>query len=144
MALMCDIRIVAESTKLSESYINVGIVPGDGGAYFLPRLVGIDQALDLLWTGRVLTAQEAKERKLVTFVVSDDELETFTLDYAKKLANGPANTIQLIKRAVYQSQTMSLRSSLDMISSSMGLVTELDDYKEGVTAVVEKRKAVFK
>ena len=144
MALMCDIRIVAESTKLSESYVNVGIVPGDGGAYFLPRLVGIDQALDLLWTGRVLTAQEAKERKLVTFVVPDDELETFTLDYVKKLADGPANTIQLIKRAVYQSQTMSLRSSLDMISSSMGLVTELDDYKEGVTAVVEKRKAVFK
>ncbi|HWI48986.1 MAG TPA: enoyl-CoA hydratase-related protein [Rummeliibacillus sp.] len=143
MALMCDIRIVAETTKLSESYVNVGIVPGDGGAYFLPKLVGIDQALDMLWTARVLTAQEAKEKGLVTFVVPDHELEQFTLEYASKLANGPATVIQLTKRAVYQSQSMSLRSSLDYISSKMGLVTELPDYKEGVKAVVEKRKSVF-
>lgn len=143
MALMCDIRIVGESTKFSESYVNVGIVPGDGGAYFLPRIVGIDQALDMLWTGRVLTASQAKEKGLVTFVVPDNELEQFTLNYAGKLASGPATTIQLIKRAVYQSQTMSLRSSLDFISSKMGLVTELPDYKEGVRAVNEKRKAFF-
>ncbi len=144
MALMCDIRIVGESTKLSESYINVGIVPGDGAAYYLPKLVGIDQALDMLWTARVLTAAEAKEVGLVTFVVPDDELEQFTLDYARKLASGPATTIQLIKRAVYQSQSMSLRSSLDYISSKMGLVTELSDFQEGVQAVVEKRKPNFK
>ncbi|RID82999.1 enoyl-CoA hydratase [Peribacillus asahii] len=144
MALMCDIRIVAESAKFSESYINVGIVPGDGGAYYLPKLVGIDQALDMLWTARVLTAAEAKEKGLVTFVVPDDELEQFTLDYVTKLANGPTTTLQFIKRAVYQSQKMDLRSSLDYISSAMAIVTELDDYKEGVAAVVEKRKAVFK
>jgi len=144
MALMCDIRIVAESAKLSESYINVGIVPGDGGAYYLPKLVGIDQALDMLWTARVLTAAEAKEKGLVTFVVPDHELEQFTLDYVTKLANGPTTTLQFIKRAVYQSQKMDLRSSLDYISSAMAIVTELDDYKEGVAAVVEKRKAVFK
>lgn len=144
MALMCDIRIVAASTKLSESYVNVGIVPGDGGAYFLPKLVGIDQALDMLWTGRVLSAFEAKEKGLVTFVVPDDELEEFTQQYVKKIASGPATTIQLIKRAVYQSQQMSLRSSLDYISSAMGLVTELPDYKEGVQAVIDKRQAVFR
>lgn len=144
MALMCDIRIIAASTKLSESYVNVGIVPGDGGAYFLPRLVGIDQALDLLWTSRVLTAEEAKEKGLVTFVVPDEELEQFTQKYVEKIANGPATVIQFIKRAVYESQKMSLRSSLDYISSAMGIVTELPDYEEGVTALIEKRKAVFK
>ncbi len=144
MALMCDIRIVAESTKLSESYVNVGIVPGDGAAYFLPKLVGIDQALDMLWTARVLTAKEAKEKGLVTVVVPDDELEKFTLDYVTKLVQGPQTAIQMIKRAVYQCQTMSLRSSLDYISSKMGLVTELPDYKEGVQAVLEKRKTNFK
>lgn len=144
MALMCDIRIVAESTKFSESYVNVGIVPGDGGAYFLPKLVGIDQALDMLWTARVLTAAEAKEKGLVTFVVPDEELEQFTQQYVGKLVKGPQTAIQMIKRAVYQSQTMSLRSSLDYISSKMGLVTELPDYMEGVQAVLEKRKADFK
>ncbi|NCU18725.1 enoyl-CoA hydratase/isomerase family protein [Pallidibacillus pasinlerensis] len=143
MALMCDIRIVAESTKLSESYVNVGIVPGDGGAYFLPRLVGVDRALDMLWTGRVLTAKEAKEIGLVTFVVPDEELEAFTEDYVQKLVRGPQQAIRMIKRAVYQNQNMDLRSSLDMISSFMAIVTELDDYKRGVQAVVEKRKPEF-
>lgn len=143
MALMCDIRIVAQGAKLAESYVNVGIVPGDGGAYFLPRIVGVDHALDLLWTGKMLTAQEAKELGIVTFVVADDELETYVLDYATRLANGPKEVIQMMKRAVYQSQTMTLRASLDLISSQMGIVTELPNFKEGVEAVVEKRKPRF-
>ncbi len=143
MALMCDIRIVAESTKLSESYINVGIVPGDGGAYYLPKIVGVDQALDLLWTGRILSAQDAREKGLVTYVVKDTDLEEFTNDYAMKLAGKSKVVVQMIKRAVYQSQTMSLRSSLDYISSQMGIVTELPDFKEGVRAVAEKRNPQF-
>lgn len=143
MALMCDIRIVASSAKFSESYVNVGIVPGDGGAYFLPKLVGIDQALDLLWTARMLTADEAKALGLVTFVVPDEELEAYVLNYATKLAQGPKEVIQLIKRAVYQSEKMSLRASLDLISSHMGIVTELPNFQEGVQAVIEKRKPNF-
>lgn len=144
MALMCDIRITAKSTKISESYINVAIVPGDGGAYYLPKLIGIDQALDMFWTARVLTADEAKEKGVVTFVVEDDELDAYTWNYAKELASRPATTLQFIKRAVYQSQRMDLRSALDYISSQMAIVTELDDFKEGVNAVVEKRKPSFK
>ena len=143
MALMCDIRIVAENTRLSESYVNVGLVPGDGAAYFLPKLVGTDQALDMLWTGKVIEAKEAKDMGLVTFVVPMDELDSFTDKYIQKLVNGPQQAIRLTKRAVYQSSNMSLRSSLDMISSSMGLVTEHEDYQRGVQAIVEKRKAVF-
>lgn len=143
MALMCDIRIAAESAKMSESYINVGIVPGDGGAYFLPKLVGVDKALDMFWTAKVVSGEEAKEMGLVTYVVPDDELESFTEEYVQKLAQGPQQAIRMTKRAVYQSQNMALRPALDMISSSMGLVTELEDYKEGIRAVVEKRKAKF-
>ncbi|UOQ94862.1 enoyl-CoA hydratase-related protein [Halobacillus shinanisalinarum] len=144
MALMCDIRIASEEIRLSESYVNVGLVPGDGAAYFLPRLVGKDRALDMLWTGKVIEAEEAQQMGLVTFVVPRDEIETFTDDYLQKIVNGPQQAIQLTKRAVYQSENMSLRSSLDMISSSMGLVTELEDYQQGVQAVKEKRKATFK
>lgn len=144
MALMCDIRIAAESTKFSESYVNVGIVPGDGGAYFLPKLVGLDKALDMLWTAKVVEGKEAQDIGLVTYAVPDDELESFTEAYVEKLVNGPQQAIRLIKRAVYQNRDMSLRASLDMISSSMGLVTELDDYKEGIQSIVEKRKPKFK
>ncbi|MEC1159208.1 enoyl-CoA hydratase/isomerase family protein [Cytobacillus horneckiae] len=143
MALMCDIRIASEDAIVAESYVKVGLVPGDGGAYFLPRLAGIDQALDMLWTGKALTASEAKEKGLLTYVVPEDELETFTENYVKKIAEGPQASIRLIKRAVYQNQTMSLRASLDMISSSMAIATELDDYQEGVRSVIEKRKPNF-
>ena len=143
MALMCDIRIAAESAKMSESYVNVGIVPGDGGAYFLPKLVGIDKALDMFWTAKVVDGKEAKEIGLVTYTVPDEELESFTEAYVQKLTEGPQQAMRMTKRAVYQSQNMSLRPALDMISSSMGLVTELEDYKEGIQAVVEKRRAKF-
>jgi len=144
MALMCDIRIAEEGTRLSESYVNVGLVPGDGAAYFLPRLVGNDKALDMLWTGKVIEASEAKDMGLVTFVLPQDKIESFTDEYIQKIVNGPQQAIRLTKRAVYQNRSMSLRPSLDMISSSMGLVTELEDYKLGVQAVMDKKKATFK
>src|SRR5690625_1240957 len=89
MALMCDIRIAEEGTRLSESYVNVGLVPGDGAAYFLPRLVGNDKALDMLWTGKVIEASEAKDMGLVTFVLPQDKIESFTDEYIQKIVNGP-------------------------------------------------------
>lgn len=143
MALMCDIRFAAESAKLSESYIKVGLVPGDGGAYFLPRLMNRDMALHMLWSGEALSAQQALERGMVTFVVSDEELDQVVNDYAKKLADGPQLAIQFIKRAVNQSADMSLRSSLDYISSKMAIVMEEEDHTEGVQAVMDKRTPVF-
>ncbi|MFS0553925.1 enoyl-CoA hydratase/isomerase family protein [Brevibacillus sp. 179-C9.3 HS] len=144
MALMCDIRIAAQSAKVSEGYIKAGIVPGDGGAYFLPRLVGVDRALEMLWTGDTYTAEEAKQLGLLTHVVPDEELEVFVEKYVQKLANGPQEVIRFMKRAVYQSMTTDLRTSLDMISSAMGLVTELPDYQEGVSSIAEKRQPNFK
>ncbi|MDQ1002167.1 enoyl-CoA hydratase/carnithine racemase [Neobacillus niacini] len=144
MALACDIRIAAENTRISESYVKAGIVPGDGAAWFLPRLIRMDKALELLWTGKQLSAQEAKELGLVTHVVEDEKLNDFVNEYVEKLANGPKETMRFIKRAVYQGQEMSLRNSYDMISSAMGIVTELEDYQEGVRAIAEKRKPNFK
>ncbi len=138
MTLACDIRIAAESTKISESYVKAGIVPGDGAAWFLPRLIGTDKALDLLWNGTVLTANEAKALGLVTHVV-ESKLAEFVDQYVGKLVNGPQTTMRFTKRAVYQGLNMDLRTSYDMISSAMGIVTELEDYHEGVNAIVEKR-----
>ncbi|WP_455675235.1 enoyl-CoA hydratase/isomerase family protein [Pradoshia sp.] len=143
MALACDIRIAARSTKIAESYVKAGIVPGDGAAWFLPRLIGTDKALDLLWNGSVLTAEEAHQLGLLTYVVDDQELESFTNQYVEKLLEGPKETMRFMKRAVYQSRQLDLRTSLDMISSAMGIITELDDYQEGVKALVEKRKPNF-
>ncbi len=144
MALMCDLRIVADTARLSAGYVKVGLVPGDGGAYYLPRLVGLPKALELLWTGDFISAVEAERIGLVNSVVPAADLMRVTLELAEKIAEAPPVCVQMIKRAVYSSQrTNDLRTALDLISSQMAIVTEMADHREGLAAVKEKRKPVF-
>ena len=141
MALMCDVRIAAESASMSESYFNAGIVPGDGGAYFLPRLVGRDRALDMFWTARTVKGEEAERMGLVTRVIPDGALDQFVEEYMQKLLEAPQQAMRLTKRAIHESEQSTLRASLDMVSSFMGIVTELDDYRTRTAALVEKAQA---
>lgn len=143
MALMCDIRFAAEEAKFAETYIKVGLVPGDGGAYFLPRLVGLSKALELLWTGDFVDAREAERIGLVNRVYPAVQLMEETLRFARRLADGPSRAMRMTKRLVYQNQRLDLRTSLDLVSSHMGLVTQGDEHKEGVRAFIEKRKPQF-
>ena len=138
MALMCDVRIASDTATLSESYFNAGIVPGDGGAFFLPRLVGRDKALDMFWTARVLKGEEAERIGLVTRTVAADQLDDYVENYMHKLLEAQQQAMRLTKRAIYQSEQSTLRSSLDMVSSFMGIVTELDDYRTRTAALVER------
>jgi enoyl-CoA hydratase/carnithine racemase len=140
MALMCDIRYASATAKMGETYIKAGIVPGDGGAYLLPRIIGIDKALELLWSGRILTAKEALDMGLVTYLTEPDELLEIVYNHASTLANEPPEIVQFIKRAVYQGLNTDLRTSLDMISSAMGLVTELPYYQERVEKLTKNKR----
>jgi enoyl-CoA hydratase/carnithine racemase len=144
MALMCDLRVCSDQAKLSESYILLGLVPGDGGAYFLPRLVGLGKALELLLTGDILSPEEALEIGLVNRVVPDDQLMEETKKLAEKIASKPPIAVRMMKRAVYQAQSSTLRSHLDYISSQLALLSETQDHKEAAKAFLEKRKPVFK
>ena len=103
MALMCDIRFAARSARLSEGYIKVGLIPGDGGCYYLPRLVGIAKALELMWTGDFVDGQEAYRLGIVNQVYDDGELMTRTYEFARRVAEAPPINVRMIKRAVYQS-----------------------------------------
>lgn len=143
MALMGDIRIAASSARFAETYVKIGIVPGDGGAWFLPRIVGMARALELLWTGRFVNAQEALDMGIVSEVVSDEKLMDHTLALAQRIAAGPPVAIRMIKRAARQAQTMDLVSHLDQISSHMAVVYATEDHKEAVAAFLEKRTPVF-
>ncbi|MCL1486189.1 MAG: enoyl-CoA hydratase-related protein [Marinobacter sp.] len=143
MALMCDIRFAAEDARFGETYIKVGLVPGDGGAYFLPRLVGLSKALELLWTGDMVDAAEAERIGLVNRVFAPKQLLTETKKFALRLAVGPSRAMRLTKRLVYQCQRTDLRTSLDLVSSHMGLVTQGDEHQEGVKAFLEKRSPNF-
>lgn len=134
MALMCDMRFAAESARFSEGYVKVGFVPGDGGAYYLPRLVGIAKALELLWTGDFIYAPEAERIGMVNRVYPDDELMAETYAFAKRLVDGPTKVIQMIKRATYQSARVDLRTALDMISSHMGVIRTTEDSRQAMAA----------
>ena len=143
-ALMCDMRFAARSARFSEGYIRVGLVPGDGGAYYLPRLVGPAKALELLLTGDFIDATEAERIGVINRVCEDDELRDETREFAERLAAGPPLITQIIKRSVYQSARSDLRTSLDLISSHMGIVQSMEDSHEAFNAFREKRDPHFK
>lgn len=122
MALACDLRLAARSARMSEGYIRVGLVPGDGGCFFLPQLVGLGRALDLLMTGRFVDAVEAERIGLVTRVVEDADLFDEAIALATRLAGLPLAQLGMIKRAARSSARQDLRSHLDLMSSHLGVV----------------------
>ena len=143
MALMCDLRVCSDRARLGESYILLGLVPGDGGAYFLPRLVGLAKSLELLFTGDILSPQEALDIGLVNRVVPHDRLLDETTVLAEKISSKPPVAVRMMKRAVYQSQSSTLRDHLDYVSSQLALLSETQDHQEAAKAFLEKRKPIF-
>jgi enoyl-CoA hydratase/carnithine racemase len=129
IALMCDLRIAARSARLSSSYINLGLVAGDGGAFFLARLVGIQRSLELLWTGRVVAADEALAIGLFGSVVDDDQLPDAAIALALQIAAQPPEPIRMMKRAVYDAPSTNLRSHLDMVASHMSVLYDSEAFK---------------
>jgi enoyl-CoA hydratase/carnithine racemase len=143
MCVMCDMRVAAESARFSTGYVRVGLVPGDGDTYFLPRLVGAAKALELLWTADFIEAPEAHRLGIVQRVVPDAQLKDTTYALARQIADGPQVPIRMIKRLVYQSLRLDLRTHLDLVSSHMSIVRQTADHAEGVAAFKEKRPPRF-
>ena len=143
MASMADIRFASESARFGMAYVNMGIIPGDGGCYFLPRIVGLQKALELVWTGQMFDAQEALRIGYVLRVYPPDLLLDETLAFARRIAEGPAVAIQLAKRLVYRSVDASLDQALDLAQSAMVLAQSTEDAREGPRAYVERRAPRF-
>lgn len=144
LALACDIRIASDRARFAEVYIRRGLIPAGGGTYFLPRLVGIDRACQLIWTGDMVDAREAERIGLVTMVVPHEDLESATRELAEKLAKAPPLAIQRAKRAIYEGLRMDLESTLEYIAPIIKELQGTEDHKEGARAFVEKREPVFK
>ncbi|MBB3085545.1 enoyl-CoA hydratase/isomerase family protein [Geodermatophilus sabuli] len=143
MALMCDIRVLSQSARLSEGYIRVGLVPGDGGCYYLPRLVGMSKALELLWTGDFVDAEEALRIGLATKVYADADFTDAYRTFATRLAEQPPINVAMIKRAAQQSVHSDLRTALDLISSHLAVVHGTRDSREARSALRERRRPSF-
>ncbi len=144
MASMADMRFAAGNARFGMAYVRMGLIPGDAGAFFLPRLVGLARALHLIWTGELFTAQQALEWGYVSRVVPAEKLMEETRAYAAQLAQGPGVAIQLAKRLVYRSLETDLDHALDLAQTAMVIAQSTDDAVEGPKAFVEKRTPNFK
>jgi enoyl-CoA hydratase/carnithine racemase len=145
MALMCDLRVMAESALLAESYIDVGLIAGDGGTWYLPRLIGTARALELCWTGRTVDSREAERIGLVNQVVPDGEALGAARKLAAAIAAQPFEAVRAYKRAIYQALSMPLATHLDMVSSHMAILRETPEHRARVQAFIARsaaRKAV--
>ena len=143
MALHCDIRYAAASARFAETYTRVGLVPGNGAAWFLPRIVGVQKALEMLWTAEFVNAEQAKEIGLVLDVFPDETFMDDVMKIAKKIANNAPISVRYIKRLVYQGQTMDLRTHFDQVSSHMIVARTSQDHIEAIDAMRNKREPKF-
>lgn len=144
LALACDIRLAGESARFCESYAKIGLLPGGGGAYFLPRLIGRARALELLWTADFIDAATALEIGLVNHVYPDDRLLSEAKALAARIAAMPPLSIRLIKRTVDQSLRSDMDTAFDLVSSHIAIARNGPDHAEAIAAFREKRPGKYR
>ncbi|MDI9953272.1 enoyl-CoA hydratase-related protein [Rhodococcus sp. IEGM 1305] len=143
MALACDIRLASTRARFSEAYVRVGLIPGDGGAHLLPRIVGQARALELLWTGRFVEAEEALDLGIVLSLHSPDDLSAAVDDLCRRLADGPPVAIRAIKRLVRNGERADFMTSLSMVAAEQAVVQSTRDSAEAAAAFHSKRTPTF-
>jgi len=143
LALACDMRIASTRAKMGETYIKLGLNPGNGGTYFLPRLVGSGLAAELAFTGDILDAERALEIGLVNRVVEPDKLLTETTELAARIAAYPRLALEATKQQLRQSWHLDLISSMNLSFWGAATMSHTEDLKEGIAAAREKRPPRF-
>lgn len=143
LACMCDLRIASSRAMVGETFVNLGIIPGDGGAWFLQRLVGYQRAAELTFTGRVLKAEEALRLGLFLEVVAPEELMTRTVELAGQIAAKPPQALRLTKRLMKLAQRAELPDFLEMCASFQAMAHHTSDHLEAVSAFLEKRDGQY-
>lgn len=143
LACMCDVRIAADTAVFAESFVKVGIVPGDGGAWLLPRIIGFSKATELALTGETIAADEALRIGLVSRVVPGGELMAAARGIAGKIAANPPHAVRMTKRLLREGQTATLANILEMSAAMQSLAHATRDNDEAMDAFLEKRPPRF-
>jgi enoyl-CoA hydratase/carnithine racemase len=144
LACICDIRIASEAARFASSFIDVGLIPGDGGAWLLQRAVGSAKAAQMMFTGETLDAQQALACGLVSQVVAPDQLLPTARALAEKISAKPAQALRLAKRLFREAQHQRLSDVLELSSAYQALAHETEDHAEALAAFFEKRKPSFR
>jgi len=144
LALMCDMRIASKRAKFGETFLNVGLIPGDGGAYFLPRTVGMAKACELTFTGDIIDGYEAFTMGLANYLVEHELLMEKTFELARKIASKPPEALRMAKRLLYMGQYLTLPHLLEQSAALQALCHDTKDHMEALSAMFEKRIPQFK
>jgi 2-(1,2-epoxy-1,2-dihydrophenyl)acetyl-CoA isomerase len=144
LALACDIRYASQNARFVEVSVRIGLLPGSGTGYFLPRLIGLSKALEMAFNGDELDAQAAEKYGLVSRVIAGEALLEETRKLGLRLAKGPTRAIGLTKMMMYRSSSMNLEQALDFEAHLVEEATRSQDYKEGLRAFNEKRPPAYK
>jgi 2-(1,2-epoxy-1,2-dihydrophenyl)acetyl-CoA isomerase len=143
LAISCDIRIASENASFSEAFVRMGLIPGDGSCWQLPRLIGLSNTFLLQYTGDSISATEAHRMGMVSKVVPHVDLMKATMELAARLANGPTQSMSIIKYLIQKSQQTDMREGLELAHAAQELARQTEDHKEAVQAFLEKRKPHF-
>lgn len=143
LALACDMIVASRSSALIQSFVKVGLIPDLGSIHFLPRLIGRHRALELMFLGEKITAEQAQNIGIINRVVEDDFLMGEVNSIALKLAEGPDMALGLMKKLVNKSVLTDINDTLELEGFAQGMCFESDHFKEGVKAFFEKRKPQF-
>jgi enoyl-CoA hydratase/carnithine racemase len=143
LACMCDIRIASERAKFAAGFIKVGIIPGDGGAWLLPRIVGMSRAVELLLTGDMLDAEQALAWNLVSRVVPHDQLMPTARELAGRIAQHPAHCVRLTKRLLREAMRAPFDTVLELSAVYQAVSHKTPDQTEALDAFLEKRPPRF-
>jgi len=143
LACMCDLRLGSTRTRFGETYIDLGIIPGAGGAWILQRLIGYQKAVELTLTGRVISAEEGLELGLLLRICEPEELLPQALALAEEIAQKPPLTVRLTKRLLKMAQREELRDFLDLSACFQAMVHHTEDHMEAITAFLEKKKPTY-
>ncbi len=143
LVLACDVIIASEAASLSQLFINIGLVPDSGATFFLPRMVGSLKAFELCALGTKISAHDALELGLVNQVVTAESLDKIVQQMAERYATAPTKAIGLIKKMLQKSGSATLNEMLDYEADCQGIAGQSADFREGVTAFLEKREPRF-
>ncbi len=144
IAFACDVTLATESASFIQAFSKIGLVPDSAGTFFLPRLIGMQKAADLMFTGKKVSATEAEKMGMISRVFSDATFAEESLKYAQKLAQMPTKGLAYTKQLLNQSLNNNLNQQLDAEHDYQVAASQTEDYVEGVNAFLEKRKPVFK
>jgi enoyl-CoA hydratase/carnithine racemase len=143
LTMMCDMRIASEKALFAESFVKVGLIPGDGGAWFLPRVVGLSRANEMAFTGEPVTAETALAWGMVSQVVEPEKLLEAATKLALRIAANPPSALRMTKRLIKEGEHAKLDSLLEMSASLQALAHQTQDHAEAVDAIIEKRTPNF-